>query len=105
FAAAPADIDKVIGGITDEIAKLKTTGADTTVIKIFAAVEARSIQNQLRQNYFWAGYLASSDQQGEDPDRIIPRIQHLDDVTPETTKKAANKYVSGDNLIKVIIQP
>lgn len=105
FAAAPADVDKIIGGVTDELAKLKTNGADTTVIKIFVTLEARSIQNQLRQNYFWAGYLASSEQDGEDPDRIIPHIQNLNDVTPQSTKQAANKYLSGANLIKVVLMP
>jgi len=105
FAAAPADVDKITSAITDEIAKLRTNGADTSVIKIFVALQARSIQTQLRQNYFWAGYLASSDQEGEDPDRIIPRIQKLSDVTPQSTKQAANMYLNGENLIKLVLVP
>jgi zinc protease len=105
FLCAPADVDKVTNDIMDEISKIKQNGADTTSIKSFIITQSRSIQTQLRQNYFWAGYLASSDQDGEDPDRIIPHIQALNEVTVQTTKDAANKYLSGTNLIKIILLP
>jgi len=105
FLCATANVDKITNDIMDEIGKIKQNGADTTSIKRFIGEEARSIQSQLRQNYFWTGYLTSSAQYGEDPDRILPHIQSLDQVTPESTKEAANKYLSGTNLIKVVLLP
>ena len=105
FLCAPADVDKLTNDIMDEIGKIKQNGADTTSIKAFMITQAQSIQKQLKQNYFWAGYLASSDQDGEDPDRIIPHIQSLNNVTVESTKAAANKFLSGTNLIKLILLP
>lgn len=105
FLCAPADVDKLTGDIMDEIGKLKQNGADTSSIKRFITEEARSIQNQLRQNYFWAGYLGSTAQYGENPDQIIPHIQNLNEVTPQSTKEAAGKYLSGNNLIKLILLP
>jgi len=105
FLCAPADVDKISTDIMDEISKLKQNGADTTSMKAFTTVEARNIQAQLRQNYFWAGYLAASDQDAEDPDRIIPHIQALADITGDDVKQAANKYLSGANLIKLVLLP
>jgi zinc protease len=105
FLCAPADVDKLSGDVMDEIGKIKQNGADTTSIKRFVNEEARSIQNQLRQNYFWAGYLGSTSQYGENPDQIIPHIQNLNEVTPQSTKEAANKYLSGSNLVKLILLP
>ncbi len=105
FLCAPADVDKLTNGIKDEISKLKQTGADQKDIDRFIAEESRSIQTQLRQNYFWAGYLGASAQDNEDPDRIIPHIQKLNEVTVQSTKDAANKYLSGTNLIEMILVP
>jgi zinc protease len=105
FLCAPADVDKLTNGIKDEISKLKQTGADQKNIDRFIAEESRSIQTQLRQNYFWAGYLAASAQDNEDPDRIIPHIQKLNEVTVQSTKDAANKFLSGTNLIELILLP
>jgi len=105
FLCAPADVDKLTTAITDEINKIKLNGADTTNIKTFINTESRNIQAQLRQNYFWAGYISSSEQNGEDPDRIIPHIQALNDITPASTKIAANKTLNNDNLIKIVLLP
>jgi len=105
FACAPANVDKLVADVMDEINKLKQNGADPKDVEKFAAEDARSIQLQLRQNIFWAGFLASSDQNQEDPDRILQRIQNLNQVTVQSTKDAANKYLSGSNLIKIVLMP
>lgn len=105
FACAPANVDKLTADVMDEINKLKQNGADPKDIEKFAAEDARSIQLQLRQNIFWAGYLAASSQNDENPDRILQHIQNLNNVTPQTTKDAANTYLSGTNLIKLILMP
>jgi len=105
FQCAPENVDKLTADVMDEINKLKQSGADPKDIEKFAAQDARSLQLQLRQNIFWAGYLAAADQNKENPDKVLQHIQNLGDVTPQTTKDAANKYLSGNNLIKLILMP
>jgi zinc protease len=61
------------------------------------AKEARSTQEQLKENFFWAGYLASSSQNKENPDQILTHVNSLEQVTVQSTKDAANKYLSGKN--------
>ena len=70
-----------------------------------AVQEARSTQVQLKQNIFWAGHLAASSQNQEDPDAILRHVGDLGNVTVQSTKDAANKYLSGNNLIKLILLP
>jgi zinc protease len=105
FSCAPANVDKLVADVMDEVNKLKQNGADPKDIEKFVAGNARSIQLQLRQNIFWVGFLASSDQNQENPDRILQHIQNLNNVTVQSTKDAANKYLSGTNLIKLILMP
>ena len=105
FGCAPENVDKLINATMEEIAKIKQNGALPADIQKFVAEEARSTQQQLKQNVFWAGYLASTSQNGENPDQILGHVSSLEQITPQSTKEAANKYLSGKNLIKLILMP
>jgi zinc protease len=105
FECAPSNVDTLINETLDEIGKIKQNGALPLDIEKFAVTEARSTQVQLKENIFWAGFLGASSQNGDDPDAILKHVGDLDKVTPQSTKDAANKYLSGDNLIKFILLP
>jgi zinc protease len=105
FGCAPENVDKLIAATLDEISKIKQNGALQTDIEKFKAETTRSNEVQLRENIFWAGYLASGAQNQEDPHRILNYAKNLELVTPQSTKDAANKYLSGNNLIKLILLP
>lgn len=105
FECAPANVDKLIAATMEEIDKIKQNGALPLDIEKFAVTEARSTQLQMKENIFWAGYLGSASQNGEDPDAILKHVGDLGNVTPQSTKDAANKYLSGSNLIKFILLP
>jgi zinc protease len=105
FECAPANVDTLIANTMDEINKIKQNGALSTDIEKFAITDARSTQVQLKQNIFWAGYLGSASQNAEDPDAILKHVGDLGNVTVQSTKDAANKYLSGTNLIKFILLP
>ena len=105
FGCAPENVDKMINATLEEIAKIKQNGALPADIQKFVAKEARSTQEQLKENIFWAGYLASSSQNKENPDQILSHVNNLEQVTVQSTKDAANKYLSGKNLIKLILMP
>jgi zinc protease len=105
FDCAPANVDKLIADAMDEIDKIKQNGALPVDIEKFAAQEARSTQVQLKENIFWAGYLGAASQNGTDPDAILHHVSDLANVTVQSTKDAAGKYLSGSNLIKLILLP
>jgi len=105
FTCLPTDVDRLIADTQDEINKLKQNGALQADIDKFVAEEARSTQVQLKENVFWAGYLGASAQNEEDPDAILRHVSNLSNITPASTKDAANKYLSGANLIKFIWLP
>jgi zinc protease len=105
FGCAPANVDKLIAATIEEIGKIKQNGALPVDIEKFAAQEARSTQVQLKENIFWAGYLGAASQNQQDPDAILNHVGNLSNVTTQSTKDAANKYLNGNNLIKLILLP
>ena len=105
FECAPANVDKLIADALDEIGKIKQSGASEADIQKFRIQEARSTQVQLKENIFWAGYLGATSQNQGDPDAILSHVGNLSNITVQSTKDAANKYLSGNNLIKLILMP
>ncbi len=105
FTCAPGNVDKLVADALDEINKIKQNGALQTDIEKFRSENIRSTEVELRQNYFWAGYLAGGDQNNQDPHRILNHIKDLDKITVQSTKDYANKYLSGTNLIKFELVP
>ncbi|RYZ96028.1 MAG: insulinase family protein, partial [Sphingobacteriaceae bacterium] len=105
FGCAPENVDKLVAATLDEIGKLKLKGAALTDIQKFKAEETRSRQVQLRENYFWMGYIAGGAQNQEDPHRVFNYDTNIAAVTVASTKDAANKYLSGSNLIKLVLMP
>ncbi|HEY2583165.1 MAG TPA: insulinase family protein [Mucilaginibacter sp.] len=105
FGCAPANVDKLINASIEEIDKIKQNGALPTDVEKFAAQDARSTQVQLKENIFWAGYLGAASQNQQDPDAILKHVSNLSQVTVQSTKDAANKYLNGNNLIKLILLP
>jgi zinc protease len=105
FECAPANVDKLIAATMEEIDKIKQNGALPADIEKATIQDARSTQVQLKQNVFWAGCLGSASQNQEDPDAILRHVGNLANVTVQSTKDAANKYLSANNLIKLILLP
>lgn len=105
FQCDPANVDKLVADALDEVNKLKQSGAVQGDINKFIAEEARSTQVQMKDNVFWAGYLGAASQNQDNPDAILSRVNSLSGITVQSTKDAANKYLSGNNLIKFILLP
>jgi zinc protease len=105
FLADVDGVDKATAYILSEINKLKQNGAADNDVKLFIAREARTIQSQYKQNTFWQATLTTSAQNQENPDKILSRVQNLGQVTQQSTKDAAIRYLGGNNLIKIILLP
>jgi zinc protease len=98
-------VDKATAYILSEINRLKLNGADDNDVKLFIARQARTIQSQYKQNTFWQATLTTSAQNQENQDKILSRVQDLEQVTKQSTKDATIRYLGGNNLIKIILLP
>ncbi len=105
FGCAPANVEKLINATMEEIGKIKQNGPEAVDVQKFVAEETRSTEVQLKENAFWEGHIAASSQNQEDPDAVLHYIHDLNQVTVQSVKDAANKYLSGNNLVKLILLP
>ena len=105
FGCAPENIDKLVAATMDEINKVKTKGPEAADIEKFLAEEQRSTEVQLKQNGFWLGYLSNQYQNSESPLQVLSYLDSLKKITPDGIKVVANKYLSGNNLIKFVLLP
>ena len=105
FLADVSNTDKAITYMLDQINKLKQSGPNDNDVKLFVARQARNIQAQYKQNTYWQAALRTAAQNQENPDLILNRMQNLEQVTVQSVKAAANTYLNGNNLIKLILLP
>jgi zinc protease len=104
FTCGPDNVDKLIAATMDEIAKIKKDGALLTDIEKFKAQEARLVQVNLKENGYWLSHLVSTSLNQVNPDYIVDYLKSLDDITAESSKASADKYL-GDNLVELILLP
>ena len=104
FGCAPENVDKLITLVNKEITRLKTSGADAADITKFKAETQREQEVQRKDNSFWLGYLSNQYYNGDDPLEILREPELMKQVTAESTKAAANRYLS-DNLIRFVLLP
>lgn len=105
FLCDAGNVDKATAYLLAEIDKIKTNGPLPNDVQKFVIRDARSTQAQLRENTFWEANLTSASQNQQDPDRILMHVQDLGNVTAQSVKDTANKYLNNNNLIKLILLP
>ncbi len=105
FGCAPENVDKLVGKTMDIINEIRQKGADPKDIDKFKAESRRETELQLKDNNFWLGYLTNQYFNQDDPAEVLHEAEQLNKVTVESTKAAANKYLSGQNLIRFVLMP
>lgn len=105
FGCAPDNVEKLIASTLDEIKKIRDNGATQVDVDKVVAEDRRVTEVQLKENGFWLGYLTNQFQNDENPDQILAYQEALKKITPEALKVAANKYLTGDNLVRLVLYP
>lgn len=105
FGCSPENVGKLIAATMDEINKIKTLGAEPVDIQKIIAEYTRTQEIQLKENGYWLNYLSNSFENNNNPKAILDYIGSLNKVTPESIKKASKTYLSGNNIVKLILLP
>jgi len=105
FGCAPKNVDKLIASTLDEIAKLKTDGPPEVNIDKYKAEEQRHMETLIKTNGYWLQYLESQLQNNEPLNGMDRYAMLLGKLSAADVKAAANKYLSGDNYIRLVLLP
>ena len=105
FECNPDNAEKLIASALDEVNRLKTTGPDEVNIEKFKAEDHNNHQLNLKENYYWIHHIETSVLNNEAINKSDEYEAIIKKVTKESIKEAANKYLSGENLIRFILLP
>ncbi|QEC80572.1 insulinase family protein [Mucilaginibacter ginsenosidivorax] len=105
FGCAPINVEKLIASALDEVDKMKRSGPSPINTEKFKAEKSRTHETQLRANDFWSEYLNDNALNEGDIYAVNDFNTVLEKITPESIKRKANKYLSGNNLIQIILMP
>jgi zinc protease len=105
FGCAPANADKLIAAVMDELSKLKQSGTKPGDLQKIHAEEQRLLESSLQDNGFWLNYLVSKYQNGGDLKSILKQSELIKNLTDEDVKAVAKKYIDPENLLKFVWLP
>lgn len=105
FGCAPANVDKLINLALEEVKKVRENGAVKEDIEKYVNNEKLKFETNLKNNNYWLNSLVDKYQKGEDITTIPTSVKNLDKITVESTKATAKKYLTGNDLIKVVLLP
>ncbi|WP_183573092.1 M16 family metallopeptidase [Mucilaginibacter sp. X5P1] len=105
FGCAPQNVDKLIASALDEIAKLKTEGPPVVNIDKYKAEKLRTHEINIKTNEWWYGYLTDQLQDNNPLNQVNDYKANMANITQESLKETAQKYLSGKNYIKLVLMP
>jgi zinc protease len=105
FGCAPKNVNSLIASTLDEIRKLKEEGPLAVNVEKYKAEERRQEEILVKTNEFWMGYFEAQLHNGSDLDEVNEYQAVINKVSTGSIKVAANKYLSGDNYIQLVLLP
>lgn len=105
FNCAKANADKLINAALEEVATFRQNGVTAEDLQKFKSEELRQEELSLRENGFWLNYLANRLKYGDNVEQVLGNTNRINGVTMEATKTAAQKYLNGDNYIRLVLLP
>ncbi|WP_213087099.1 M16 family metallopeptidase [Chitinophaga agrisoli] len=105
FGCAPQNVDKLVASVQDEINKLKISGPPQINVDKYKAEDKRSRETALKTNIWWFDYLVTTLQNQDDLHELTTYDSDLSKVSPASLKAMADKYLSGENFIEMVLLP
>ena len=105
FGGSPANIDRMIGRVLDEVKRLAAEGPSADLTSRAKESARREYETALKQNGFWLGSLQSAKMLGRDPRSILEREKRIAAVTPQLLQETFKRYFPMDRYTVVSLHP
>jgi len=105
FGCDPKRVDELIGAAFTEIGKIQKDGIGQDYLDKVKETFLRERETQLRNNRFWAGWLATSYRYGDDPTIILDTAPFVARMTSDNVKAAAKKYLDAKQYFQAVRVP
>ena len=105
FNCAKANVEKLINAALEEVNAFAKNGVTAEDLQKFKSEELRQDELSLRENGYWLSYLTNRLKYGDNLEQVLGNTARINGVTVEATKAAAQKYLNGDNYIRLVLLP
>jgi zinc protease len=105
FNCSVANTEKLIQAVREEIADIKTKGITTDELLKFQTETQRQMELRVRENNFWLSYIKSVYTGDVTESEYLTYADRAKKLTPEQLKRAAQMYLSEDNVATVVLLP
>ena len=105
FGCSPQNVDKLIASAKDEIRKIKLDGPSQVNLDKFKAEDAKSMEERMRYNGYWSSIFHRQLMWNQRFDDYLDYDNVLKSITVDDVKQIANKYLTGENIIKMVLMP
>ena len=105
FSCAKANVEKLISAALEEVNTFKLNGVSAEDLQKFKSEELRQEELSLRENGFWLNYLTNRLKYNDNIEQVLTNKERINGVTVEATRAAAQKYLNGDNYIRLVLMP
>lgn len=105
FNCAKANIDKLVNAALEEVNAFRQNGVTAEDLQKFKSEELRQQELSLRDNGYWLNYLSNRLKYGDNIEQVLDNTSRINGVSVDATKAAAQKYLSGDNYIRLVLEP
>ena len=104
FGSDPARADELLMEVFEELAWLRD-GGEQEYLDTAKELLRNPREEQLRENGFWLGQIQSSLQRGQDFGGTLDFEDRLDALTLDDVVAAANRYLTEDRYVRVVLLP
>jgi len=105
FGCAPKNVDHLINLVEQETGTLAAAGPEADDLEKFKASYKKNIELALKDNSFWLGYLSGQLESKENPLQVLDLEKNLNLIDAATLKAAAEKFLSGENVLTFELLP
>ncbi|WP_113638548.1 M16 family metallopeptidase [Nubsella zeaxanthinifaciens] len=105
FNCAKANVEKLINAALEEVNAFRQNGVTAEDLQKFKSEELRQEELSLRDNGYWLNYLSNRLKYGDNIEQVLDNSKRINGVTIEATKAAAEKYLNGNNYIRLVLEP
>ncbi|MDI9356035.1 MAG: insulinase family protein [Chitinophagaceae bacterium] len=105
FPCGPQNVNNLITATMEEIKKIQTKGVTPEDLNKIKEAQKRNFEIEVQENSFWIDALRTSYYEKRNPDDILKTIDNINALKSEYIQKVAQKYVSLNKVIKVILNP
>lgn len=105
FPCGPENVEELVAATMEEIKNIQENGVTRKDLDEIKEAQRIDRAENLKKNRYWLNQLNNAYYLGADLEKFYEYEDMIEKLTVKDIKEAANKYLSGENQVKVVLMP